>query len=820
MTRPHRADIVTATAGTALLTALAVWTLVPVYGTTQFFIAATVATVTGLSVGLCCVLFRWAPWVTLCVALATYVIGAMLTAMPLSSIEPRTLAGNLWLALSQPFVGWRGVVTLPAPLGTYQGVMVPAYALLSIGSGASVGLALLTRWWWGPVVSAATLVVAIVVGPASTTRHASLPLSITGTVGIIAFLTMLAWFALHNSLASRRLHHTVDTGTTPAGPRRSIGAITATTILVGSIVCAGVIGAALPASTRDVARAGVTPALALSTATSPLDTYRMFFADEALETSLFTVDSSLDSARVRLAVLDTYDGQSFQAGAQSGEFRRLAAGVDLAPHGTPVSSAITITGLTGIWTPLVGTVATVSFGGERAQELVDTFYFIPGGGSAVTVLNDTVEPGDVFHTEGAVFDEESLANANPGDQPYEEQFFPEAMVEWIEDQEVSADGSGLLELIHRLRARGYVSHAIAVPQRTYAWQDALGEHAFASSPAGHSVSRLDMLFAQLNDRAADVGKDAANDLLIAAIGDDEQFAAAAALLAGFLGFESRIVVGARLSDDDPQGWAPPACENGQCTGANMSAWIEVRTETGWVSVDTSPQNTQALSPTVTNLRDPEFASDLDQDTADVSEPTQSDRRRSGAEGTDTPPESSPFELALPARIGLSVLLIALALLLPVAALLTAKSMRSARRRHDDSDASIEGAWDDLVAAAIDGRRAVRTGATRHETAPAIGTRNAAELALLADRATFDATDATSRDADHAWTMVHQDRAELLTDMSWWRALRARLSLRSLFPTTATTNDDDQGRARAAAWTTHNGLADQAQTHTKTRGKTE
>ena len=136
-------------------------------------------------------------------------------------------------------------------------------------------------------------------------------------------------------------------------------------------------------------------------------------------------------------------------------------------------------------------------------------------------------------------------------------------------------------------------------------------YSFAASAAGSSYDRIDRLFTQLNERAAQVG-DATGQSLVAAIGDDEQFATAVALMAADLGFPSRVVLGARLADTDANGWSVPACVDGTCKGQNMAVWTEVQASNGtWIPIDVTPQHASPPSPDVTQQRDPKFASDLD-----------------------------------------------------------------------------------------------------------------------------------------------------------------------------------------------------------------
>ena len=71
-------------------------------------------------------------------------------------------------------------------------------------------------------------------------------------------------------------------------------------------------------------------------------------------------------------------------------------------------------------------------------------------------------------------------------------------------------------------------------------------YSFKASASGHSLARIDALFARLLERETDPRAEASGNY-VAAVGDDEQFAVATALVAAELGFPARVVVGARLS---------------------------------------------------------------------------------------------------------------------------------------------------------------------------------------------------------------------------------------------------------------------------------
>ena len=118
---------------------------------------------------------------------------------------------------------------------------------------------------------------------------------------------------------------------------------------------------------------------------------------------------------------------------------------------------------------------------------------------------------------------------------------------WLQEQNVTPDGAGLERAISLLRARGYLSHSLLRPvDELPKWASELGDYSFQPSAAGHSLARIGALFQQLLDRRADAAAEGPDASLVAAVGDDEQFAVAASLIAGQLGFPSRVVVGVRM----------------------------------------------------------------------------------------------------------------------------------------------------------------------------------------------------------------------------------------------------------------------------------
>src|SRR5690606_13282632 len=123
---------------------------------------------------------------------------------------------------------------------------------------------------------------------------------------------------------------------------------------------------------------------------------------------------------------------------------------------------------------------------------------------------------------------------------------------------------------------------------------------------------------------------------VAAVGDDEQFSVAVALIAQELGFPARIVYGARLTGEP----GLPVCADGVCRAGDLAAWVEVRSSAGdWIAVDVTPQHTQPPALQVTEQRDPRVATEVRPDVVEEvvpPRPAQDDTSRAdrGAPGLD------------------------------------------------------------------------------------------------------------------------------------------------------------------------------------------
>jgi hypothetical protein len=788
-------------AGVALATASA-W---EIYRTPRLVLVAAVGAALGIGVVLLVRALRRPAWsITPLVALG-YLLLVVPVAIPSALWSPVEVLRGVRDGVVGIVLGWKQLLTLSLPLGDYQAVLVPFFVLVVVGT--AVAAHLISREGAG-TAGAAGVVVAltafgILFGGSSTGAALALgdfrlPAPRELLLGVLLVLLSVLWLVGRARLlraAALRSAQAQSTSVRQGAEtfalrlRRQIAGI----LLVVVALVAGLALAPLAQSIapRQALRDDVDPLLVVRQQPSPLAGYRSWFTDAGLESELFTVSGAEGVDRVRIATLDAYDGDQFRvsAGPDGLRYVRLPGG---AP-GTGAEVRITIgAGYRGIWLPVPAGIGTApAFEGGRAAALADGFYLDADSGSAidVAVAGDTTAdahgllPGDGYVVAAGA---EPVAADFPGEQGTEARISADAypkLAEWVELQAVPRTGAGVAELVDRLRARGYLSHSVTDADGSAAWIADLAsraDYAFLSSRSGHSAARIESLFTDLTAQQLRAGEEAGEDALVAAVGDDEQFAVAAALLARYLGFDSRVVVGVRLASDESSPGVP-VCVT-VCTGANVSAWTEVRSATGgWTALDATPQF--EVSPiTITNGEKlPENPTTPDQVASEPLDPPQAQRDDSESPNDTPAPVPAWWEALLPilvvaGTVGLTLLL----LLLPVLVLAVAKVVRRRSRRDAPiPEVSMVGAWTELVAGYVDLGFDVPERASRTGIARAVGRPRALVLAAEVDRAVFAEHPPERVASTASWRLVDEERRELAAAVPLNRRLLAAIAPTSL-----------------------------------------
>ena len=319
-----------------------------------------------------------------------------------------------------------------------------------------------------------------------------------------------------------------------------------------------------PVRPRFVLREHVTPPFDPSQYPSPLAAFRRY--EIALkDRTLFTVHGLPPGTRLRLAVMDLYDGVvwSVAGGATattgSGVFERIGARVPGTRAGPSADLDITVRDLDGVWLPGAGALHEVAFTGQRSTDLAATLRYNRSTGVAVVPAG--LRSGDAYHLRARLVPPTS-APAVAG-RPAAAMILPDpvnvpdevavAAVEWA----AGATGpvAQMQALVNKLRAG--------------AFSDGTNTAGVSVRP-GHGAGRLREFLT-------------ADQL----VGDAEQYAATLGLLARALGLPVRVVLGVQ----------PPGGFTGDVTGAMVTAWVELAVDgAGWVPFDPTPPRTNKPDP--------------------------------------------------------------------------------------------------------------------------------------------------------------------------------------------------------------------------------
>ena len=778
--------------------AIATWAAWPIYGTPRLAVVAAAGLILGAGAILASVVFRWSWWTSALVAVGGYLLLVVPVAVPSALGDPGRILRGVLDGLAGIVLGWKQLLTVSLPAGDYQAVLVPFFVTITLGSLVAVALIaaggklapfaalpMLAMTAFGAVFGSSTVGNAFTLGPIRIPAPAHVLL---GTLALVVAVTWLLGRARLTRARALRIAQS-RTNTVRQGSESSGVVARRYLLATGLVVVALVAGtAAAPVASvfgaRDVLRDDVDPLLIVQQQASPLSAYRGWFAGDNFDRELFSVDAPDSVDRLRIASLDTFDGQTFRVGGgDENRFSRV-------PRTAGSDAAVQITigeGYTGVWVPILAAEgAAPRFTGPRAEELADSYYGSNALDAAVVVPNGDatgLREGDGYRLDVApAADLDQFERAGGGDSLLRAKQHP-VLEAWVEEQEVPRTGAGVLDLVERLRDRGYLSHASRDDADAEGWIAALAaraEYEFAPVRSGHSTMRIEELFTSLVEQQRRAGDDAPPEMLVAAVGDDEQFATAAALIARHLGFESRVVVGVRLGDTGDNFAVPPCAE--VCTGENLTAWAEARSSGGdWVVLDATPQF--EVTPTLIREgeeppRNPTLA---EEPAAEVLEPPSAQSDDASGSSDDDIVDPPWTEAVLPVVITVLVSAAGVALVfLPFLVFPFAKTLRRrGRRAAAEPEVAMVGAWDELLDHYRDHGIEVPRGLTRIETADAVERPAAFALAELVDRAVFSEHPPASEARDETWRLVDAERRDIVRESGFRTRIRAILTPASL-----------------------------------------
>jgi len=702
----------------------------PSFGGYGFLLAGLGGLVLGAATGILAAVFRLSVVVTVLVAVVGYFLFGSAIAVQSQALLGflPTLSSLSSLAVGSVY-GWADILTLRTPIGAPVYIaVIPFFAAWVV---ALVSTSLATRWISVRPRTAWRFGIALI-GPvllylAGILLGTDEPYQ-AGLRGVVFAVLALLWLGWRRPTVA-----SVSEG----GARRLRSRKLAGTAVVvaAAVVLGGGAGFWLaPADTeRFVLRDEVEPPFDPLQYPSPLSGFR-HYTKQVTDEKLFTVEGLQTGDVIRLATLDTFTGKLWTvtgpetATDGSGSFALVGSEIPAPDFVTPsVRKNVTFTmeGYDDVWIPSVGYLTELQLTGGESADAGDDVRYNPSTGTAV--LTSGLEAGDSYEVDAVVQQVLSPAELeNTGTANLE---LPPVVgapdLATAKAQEYAGDaGSPMTQLSAiqlALTETGFLSHGLASDS--------------SPSRAGHGADRVTELFERLQ-----------------MIGDQEQYASAFALMARSYGYPARVVMG--FAPEIGEGQGPVTV-----TGDDVTAWVEVAfDDVGWVAFNPTPDETdipQAQVPKPQSEPQPQVRQPprSDNDDEDLLTPVE-------LEESEEDDNGDPF--VLPGwvwAIGLSLLIPAALILIPLLIVAAVKSRRARRRRttgqgHDQ----VAGAWAELVDRYAELGYTVSPTGTRLVVARGLESQLDAErparlasLAAATDEAVFSGVDVDEARRDTVWT---------------------------------------------------------------------
>jgi hypothetical protein len=643
--------------------------------------------------------------------------------------------------------GWKNMLTTLPPVD--NGTLLALPYLLGLVAGA-LGMRVADGVSWVPapaVVVGALLAIVILMG-VQHPSHADL-------YGAALAGGALAWMMVR---AQRGRPQYVSGGSLRIS-RWLSGAL----LCAGATVFAGLLGTHLPGygSTRTVLRSSVVPPFSVGQYPSPLAAFRRFTRGYTelqphyglYNTALFKVSGLPAGSLIRIATLDSYDGNVWGAGdvaggaspagpSDSDTFQKVGQVIDNSERGKPVTATVKIlNGALSVWVPTAGGLTGISF--QRPLEQLASQDFRYNLATSTGVMPESLKPGDSYTFSAVLPDDALTANTQlaSGGLPEVASYsqFEQVATRWAGH---AAAGIQQIDAIAAyLRANGHYTD---------------GESGFQQFAAGHSLYRLTQFISTTGELA----------------GDDEQYAALVALMANELGVPARVVLGAEVPS------------NGVVTGSDVHAWVELQAadgtwktlpQTAFMGTQPPKKQSQKSQPSVPTSVIPPPAPVAPPATAGQSLTNTIFHREQGSKVTHPLPRAVSEVLLY---VGSPLLAIILICALIIALKL---GRRARRRRHGPPVRRLAFAWWDFLDHARDFGLAVPAAATRREQATALGFEVAVTSAARLDAVMFGVDSPDQQTVASYWSHADELRNKLAGEHTRWRRLRAALNLTTLRP---------------------------------------
>lgn len=668
------------------------------------------------------------------------------------------------------FRSWNDLLTVATPAGVFEGPSaVPLIAGL-ISGAAIIRAVAFTRAVYSPLlIPLAWLALCIAFG----VRNAPTAVWLGAALGV----GMLAWLTAHRLAATRDANSQIllhaEEGLSRA-TTRVIAAGGVIALAAGAAVGVNMLGA--DRVNRHVLRDDVTPPLNIHEFASPLMKHRLYVLTQKDEV-LFRVGGMPEDTRLRLAVLDTYDGNVFSVSQVSGEYLNVGGELPWTPEGAVSSVTVEAQMYDDVWLPTFGATSSIGFMGDRGDDQGRQLYANRESNQALTTARfaegSGVSVAAVPVNELTDEERDAISSAGIGTAPLAAvSRVPDVLVQLATDlTEDATSAYGQLDAIATwLRSEG-----------------AYSDGSDGISRSGHTAERLGTMFAATQP-----------------VGDSEQYATAMALMATQLGIPVRVVMGFYPNADDE-----PAGDVWEVSGTQTQVWVEANLDgAGWVSFDPTPDRSKEPETDVPRPQPkpkPQVDPPPDPPEKLPEEPIIADEEAVNVDEEESDSDSALLRVLL---LAAAVVGVAGVLALPLLMILALKIRRATRRRtRGEVTDQVAGAWDEVVDRARDLGYVAPTSKTRREAASnlqdAYPLAPVEEMATRVDSTIFSDVVPNESHRDEAWGEVKELKSALLASSPWYARPRAVFSTNSLKRRRTEEKSHAQRRTVATGKSTHN-----------------
>ncbi|WP_223171955.1 transglutaminaseTgpA domain-containing protein [Microbacterium sp. NIBRBAC000506063] len=350
----------------ALLLLSAVLGFWPTFGSARLLPAVLGGLVLGLGIA---ALAAWRRWGTLSVAglvIAAYFLFGAAFALPHTAIAGVVPTIETFRQLGLGVVtSWKQLLTTVAPVAASDGHLLVPFLLTLVAAALTGSFALrLSRPAWALVPAAAALVLVIAMG----VPEPAWPV----VQGLVFGVVAIVWLAVRQRWAPQNAAVSVG----EVDPRRAaqmrlrrlISGATVLAVACGLGVAASSVAA--PEGPRQIFRDVIIPPFDIREYASPLQSFRKYVRDHA-DDALFTVRGLPEGARVRIGVMDEYNGIVYNVtdGGQgtSSAFAPLRGSMSAEAEGIPVTLQIEVDEYSAVWLPGAGSASEIVFEGSAPR---------------------------------------------------------------------------------------------------------------------------------------------------------------------------------------------------------------------------------------------------------------------------------------------------------------------------------------------------------------------------------------------------------------------------------------------------------------------